>query len=1261
MMPNPHNNGATLAGGTERHPDSCRRPPEDVENQEATVDDDGRSDDGNTHDRSRRSTPAASGGSRAPRGDATTAVAAACRHRLVSEVGSSDEVFGDRRSMCHSDNDGSERECEWAIPVAGRDEANATAMPVWNAVSDTDAWAVADRLYRRGRDSSNHVSSPMHFDRAVDIGLPSATSAGTHGLDTLCRDEAMHNGHGQQTFLERTSRPTRQTVDNPSAGSFLRTTAKVSNECSMRGGAGGWSRRNPHNDRVDHETQTGNPWLGVGRSAGTGIYQEGRLPATLAVSTPRSGNENCRADWRSERQAEAHWGPVSPHGDGAFTNCPSSVPYQRLVERTCGVDATSASARVVAPRWDAEERSRNPVHDRTPLSKSVHGIDNHKNVMKPQPFDGREPINSFLAHFDVCARFNRWSNEDCCFWLQWSLKGRAQQVLWDLPSAQLGSYQNLVRALRERYGSDHQGELYRIELRNRRRAPKESLSDVMQDIRRLMVLAYTATSSDMWESIAINSYLEALNDPLLALEVRKRGPTTLEMAYRESLLLEGFIKASESARAEETHGRRKEQARTAVPSSAKSLAAEQAEEQAWRKEIVRMQQDLQQQLIKHTEYQERHNQRLMDLFSSIATEQRKVGQDQNAQCASASSNGRAGESKVGAGPMRRTGGCFNCGESGHFARKCPRKCVGRRADELDQQRPPVARDQDIDAAGRAHESRHIAGSRTAYLPAVVNGKTRFCVLDTGSGVCVLPERYVRDYNEVRPTDQRLYAANGTEIEVVGESTIDLHLDGLSLKADCLVSEYVDEILLGLDWAEANGLEWDFKRRLVTISGRQFVLYSQNPTGCVRRVVLQQDTVIPPRCRANVIARTVYSSFQPSTAQWVTQSKEIVPRVHLARTVVKDQASHVVVQLMNTSNHAVELDKMTSLGRLEEASIVPNENLIVEPEFVEDLCKTVEPSFSVDTREKFKALLLKYIDVFSHSEYDLGCTAMVQHRINTEGNRPVRQPLRRQPMLQAIDEQLDLMQTQGIIQPCQSEWSSNIVMVRKKDGTMRFCIDYRQLNDRTVKDVYPLPRIDDCLDTLAGSAWFSTVDLKSGYHQVAMHPDDAHKTAFITRRGAFSFRVMPIGLCNAPVTFQRLMDVILAGVSFEACLVYLDDIIVFSKDIATHLERLEMLFERLRRANLKIKPSKCQFLRSSVDFLGYVVSSQGIETDPRKIDAVKNWPVPKRLKEVRSFVGLCGYYRRFVDRFSEVAAPLHSLTKKNAAFIWNDACNSRLSS
>lgn len=289
---------------------------------------------------------------------------------------------------------------------------------------------------------------------------------------------------------------------------------------------------------------------------------------------------------------------------------------------------------------------------------------------------------------------------------------------------------------------------------------------------------------------------------------------------------------------------------------------------------------------------------------------------------------------------------------------------------------------------------------------------------------------------------------------------------------------------------------------------------------------------------------------------------------------------------------------------------------------------------------------------------MGLTDLVTHEIETGGNRPIRQGLRPQPlaMIPAIDQHLEEMLGQGLIEPSKSEWASNVVMVKKKDGTLRFCVDYRKLNSVTVKDVYPLPRIDACLDTLAGSQWFSTFDLRAGYHQVKLHPRDAHKTTFLTRRGSFQFRVLPFGLCNAPATFERLMDLALSGLNYEVLLVYLDDIIVFSSDLEEHFRRMELLFQRLAAAGLKLKPSKCHLLQREVLFLGHRVNAQGISTDADKINLVDKWPVPRNLKELRSFLGLCSYYRKYVRDFARTAEPLHALTRKGRRYEWTEECH-----
>ena len=237
-----------------------------------------------------------------------------------------------------------------------------------------------------------------------------------------------------------------------------------------------------------------------------------------------------------------------------------------------------------------------------------------------------------------------------------------------------------------------------------------------------------------------------------------------------------------------------------------------------------------------------------------------------------------------------------------------------------------------------------------------------------------------------------------------------------------------------------------------------------------------------------------------------------------------------------------------------------------------------------------------------------------------------------------------MLEQKIISVSCSPRSSRVVLVKKKDGTNRFCIDYRKLNAVTRKYSYPLPRIDDALDALSGSRYFSTLDLQSGYHQVAMHDDSKEDNAFITHSGLYQFNVLSFGLTNAPPNFQRLMCKVLHGLDWKIFLIYRDDIIIFSASYEEHLARLRLVFIRLRDANLKLKPSKCRFASQSVDFLGFVVSSKGISPESSKIEVVKSFPVPESVKEVRSFLGLCNYYRCFVEGFSKIASPLNRLTR-----------------
>ena len=461
--------------------------------------------------------------------------------------------------------------------------------------------------------------------------------------------------------------------------------------------------------------------------------------------------------------------------------------------------------------------------------------------------------------------------------------------------------------------------------------------------------------------------------------------------------------------------------------------------------------------------------------------------------------------------------------------------------------------------------------------------------------------------------------------------------------------------------------WDFNADSVVINSHPCKLVHKGPADSrCKRCRVGNDIEIPALSEAVIPTKMIFGGFNKPAPDlyWTTVPSEPVPGLRVARTLISDKSSTVAVRVCNVTRRPIRLHRGQSVSALQNVKIaavssVACANSATAEQQRHSVVNNVDPSVPQGTRKELTQLVEKYQDVFSYSEYDLGYTDIVQHEINTGENRPFKQPLRPQPRarLPVIDNLVDEMQSQGVIEPCQSEWASNIVLVTKKDGSIRFCVDYRKLNTLTQKDAYPLPRIETCLDTLSGAAWFSTFDLRSGFHQVKVNPRDVNKTTFTCHRGTFRFPRMPFGLCNAPATFQRLMDTVLMGLNFDICLAYLDDIIVFSHDLQSHLERLERLFQRLREANLKLKPSKCNILQKRVAFLGYTLSESGIETDPSKIEAVRNWPTPTNLRQSRAFVGLCQYYRRFVPNFSAIAALLHALTKKGAPFNWTAECQS----
>lgn len=493
----------------------------------------------------------------------------------------------------------------------------------------------------------------------------------------------------------------------------------------------------------------------------------------------------------------------------------------------------------------------------------------------------------------------------------------------------------------------------------------------------------------------------------------------------------------------------------------------------------------------------------------------------------------------------------------------------------------------------------------------------------------------------------------------------------------------------------------------------------NPEPLLEEVYMYNASVVtlPPRCECTAIVKlNKRSAFEGENTTVVLEPTELrIHGVYCARILGKIKDGKSLVKLINVSNEELRIPKNTRLVKIEAASdneldhevkAGEKKRFCSERESADgqrpsgnkkkteaDTCSKQGKGHDVifdeavrkhcfmtgkgnlrlelekklqhltkDERELMLETLLEYEDLFfDENKGQLGCTSAITHKIETGNAPPIYKRAYRVPHAQReimdklIKDQLD----RGIIVPSCSPYAAPVIIVPKKttDGPAkyRFCVDFRALNLVTTPDVYPLPNISETLDMLGNAKYFTTIDLASGFHQVKMDPDSEEKTAFNVPGGHYQYKRLPMGLINSPATFQRLMDNVLMGLKDELCLVYLDDVIIPSSNLIGQSERIRKVFDKLRAANLTIQLEKCQFAANEVEYLGHLITDHGVKPDPRKIEAVRNYPRPVCAKDVRSYLGLSGYYRKFIPNFAEIAKPLTQLTKKDVKFEWTKDC------
>ena len=559
-----------------------------------------------------------------------------------------------------------------------------------------------------------------------------------------------------------------------------------------------------------------------------------------------------------------------------------------------------------------------------------------------------------------------------------------------------------------------------------------------------------------------------------------------------------------------------------------------------------------------------------------------------------------------------------------------------------------------------------------YITGKIRSTNCCFLIDTGSTDTIISaSTYHKIDKERRPvldtTSITIKQVDGTPLSVLGSALVEIQVGKTMHLVKAIFADIKAEGILGMDFLLPTGGNLDFRRMTLNLNGEQ--LECTNPYGrsFVGRVVATKDMTVPPGHEAIIcgrIANRQEGMTGPALIESMEGGGELASTgLVLGRTLVNAEADVIPVRVLNPGHEELKIAEGTQIGSISSAQVEetevqteskPKQKL---PEHLQDLFERSKVNLQPQYHKQLQDCLTDFSDVFSTSSTDIGHTDVVKHAINTGDAKPIKQRPRRHPIInqQEIDRQVKDLEERGVIEPSSSPWASNVVLVKKKDGTKRLCIDYRDLNEVTIKDAYPVPRIDETLDALGSAKWFSTLDLSSGYWQVALDEEAQDKSTFVVRNGLYRWKVMPFGLTNAPATFERLMEKVMRGLQWEILLIYLDDIIVFGRTVEEEIKRLRICFSRLRDANLKLKPSKCHLFQTSVLYLGHVVSSEGVSTDPDKVKAIDDWPRPQCKKEVRSFLGLTSYYRRFVKGFAGIAAPLHALTGKSAKFEWNEAC------
>ncbi|GFY16361.1 retrovirus-related Pol polyprotein from transposon 412 [Trichonephila clavipes] len=854
---------------------------------------------------------------------------------------------------------------------------------------------------------------------------------------------------------------------------------------------------------------------------------------------------------------------------------------------------------------DIENKFENKFED---MESKLEAKIFEKPSIKLSTYDGKFSWQVYKTQFSIVADANQWDSQTKACQLAASLRADAADILQTLPETQRLDFDALVNALELRFGEKCVKDYSRLQLKSRQQKVSETLQELATDVERLSHLAFSDCPTEVREVLALQHFIDGVRDPEIQKALRMADLKDLKGALVFAMKFE----AAQQATRKDRHPIR------AVNESDTSNSS--------------------------VERLERQMRSFMNRVESLMS-QKADG--------------------------KKTLKCCTCGREGHLQRSC----WARQGAETNSASPEGGVGKLINGHlvgrrlpdfGKPHFqvcqiSTKSTGENGIFIMGHVNELPCNMIIDTGANVSIIRNDLAQKLKEKliwTPPRVVLQTVTGEKIDIHGKLKVNIKFGDTTYQHAVYVADIADPFILGLDFLKEHGFTLDFnKNELRSIHEEVTIFKIEHRTESIRQVTANENITIPPR--TEIIVPRYIGNDVSFNSGLIGSAENKANGLLIASTLVDLSRKTIPVRICNVTEKPRVFQKGEVLATCSPVTCVCKSSSLLLSNSPQQLTPDLLESAELSPEQKSSAerLFQEFEDVFSRNSSDIGHTTVTQHRIDTADHPPIKQHPRRLPFAkqEEVGTLLREMQENDIIEPSSSPWASPIVLVRKKDGSTRFCVDYRKLNEVTKKDSYPLPRIDDTLDTLSGHKWFSTLDLKSGYWQVEIHPEDREKTAFTSGQGLWQFKVMPFGLCNAPATFECLMETVLKGLTFEACLIYLDDVIIGGRTFEEHLQNIRKVLSKLSDANLKLNPSKCKFFQKEVNYLGHIISAEGVRTDPEKVSAVKNWKRPENLRELRSFLGLCTYYRKFVKGFSNIARPLHRLTESKQKFQWTKEC------